>query len=398
LIAEKYHLETVISSHDAERPNFSENTDLSEILFIARKRTGKKPAGRTSYISLWRNPRSIHEALDLANRINQVDVPVTVEGAGLTTISGPNGKLGEMISLPGANGKENWTGALFAQSELLRVCWALERGTLRVPGRRKTVPVPLCALNTLGALGPDRKRIHEGFKVTRDDWTPYPAFWNHESAKVLTIHQKPNARLAAWLESPRGPNYGAHLWERAGNILLVERLRSNTHRVLAIGFEKEVLGNTWWALKPHDLKSEQRKALLLWLNSSLSILLFFGRRVITQGAWMQMKQPAWETMPVLDVRSLSSKQLKKLSGSYDALSIQHIDSISSLNSDIVRGQIDKAISSVLEIPDPAFVRELLDREPGLSASEISPRAEHPALEIEEDGDDTQSSFALDEAE
>lgn len=37
LLADGYHLETVIVSHDAERPNFSENTDLSEIMFIARK-------------------------------------------------------------------------------------------------------------------------------------------------------------------------------------------------------------------------------------------------------------------------------------------------------------------------------------------------------------------------
>jgi len=196
LIADRYHLETVISSHDAERPNFSENTDLSEILFIARKREDKKLSERTTYVSLWRNPRSIHEALDLANRINQVENPVTAEGEGLTTIGGPSGKLGEVVSLPVANGRENWTGALFAQSELLRICWALEHGALRLPGTRGRVQMPLCALNLLGALGPDRKRIHEGFKVTRDDWTPYPAFWNHESAKVLTIRQQPNARLA----------------------------------------------------------------------------------------------------------------------------------------------------------------------------------------------------------
>jgi hypothetical protein len=69
LIADRYHLETVVASHDSERPNFSENTDLSEILFIARKREHKEPPGRTTYINLWRNPRSIHEALDLANRI-----------------------------------------------------------------------------------------------------------------------------------------------------------------------------------------------------------------------------------------------------------------------------------------------------------------------------------------
>jgi hypothetical protein len=398
LIAEKYHLETVISSHDAERPNFSENTDLSEILFIARKRSGDEPKARTNYISLWRNPRSIHEALDLANRINQVNLPVTVEGSGLTTISGPNGKLGEMISLPGANGKENWTGALFAQSELLRVCCALERGTLRVPGHRKTVPMPLCALNTLGALGPDRKRIHEGFKVTREDWTPYPAFWNHESAKVLTIHQKPNARLAAWLESPRGPNYGAHLWERAGNILLVERLWPITHRVLGVGFDCEVLGNTWWAFKPKSMNKDQEKALLLWLNSSPAVLLYFGRRVVTRSAWMQMKQPGWESMPVIDIHSLSSKQVNSLAAAYDSLSTQGLEPLARLNSDTVRCQIDREVAQALQVPDFSFIRELLDREPGMNAIDIVPRAVKPALENEEDEDDTQSSFTLDETE
>jgi len=398
LIAEKYHLETVISSHDAERPNFSENTDLSEILFIARKRSGDEPKARTNYISLWRNPRSIHEALDLANRINQVNLPVTVEGSGLTTISGPNGKLGEMISLPGANGKENWTGALFAQSELLRVCCALERGTLRVPGHRKTVPMPLCALNTLGALGPDRKRIHEGFKVTREDWTPYPAFWNHESAKVLTIHQKPNARLAAWLESPRGSNYGAHLWERAGNILLVERLWPITHRVLGVGFDCEVLGNTWWAFKPKSMNKDQEKALLLWLNSSPAVLLYFGRRVVTRSAWMQMKQPGWESMPVIDIHSLSSKQVNSLAAAYDSLSTQGLEPLARLNSDTVRCQIDREVAQALQVPDFSFIRELLDREPGMNAIDIVPRAVKPALENEEDEDDTQSSFTLDETE
>ena len=133
LIADRYHLETVVASHDAERPNFSENTDLSEILFIARKREQKEPPGRTTYINLWRNPRSIHEAMDLANRIVHLQSPVIIEGVGLTTISGTSGKLGEIISLPPAQGEENWTGALFAQTELLRVCWNINKGKLQNP-------------------------------------------------------------------------------------------------------------------------------------------------------------------------------------------------------------------------------------------------------------------------
>ena len=43
---------------------------LSELLFIARNRSGKEPAGPTTYINLWRNPRSIHEALALAKVLN----------------------------------------------------------------------------------------------------------------------------------------------------------------------------------------------------------------------------------------------------------------------------------------------------------------------------------------
>lgn len=389
LVARGYHLETVIASHDAERPNFSENTDLSEILFIARKLELKEAQGRTTYVSLWRNPRSIYEALDLANRIIQVPDPVPIEGRGITTIRGSGGKLGEVVTMPVATDGENWSGALFAQTELLRIYWMLEQGILRIPGINESFQVPLCRLETLGALGPDRKRIHEGFKVTLDDWTPYPAFWGHDSTAVLTISQKPNARLQVWEESPRGPNYGPHLWERAGNILLAERLRSNTQRVIAVGFERQVLGNTWWAFKPCDLTSMHEKALLLWLNSSLGLLLFFGRRVITMGAWMMMKQPAWESMPVLDVRSLSSDQLAILATAYDDLANETLDPLSQLKSDPVRARIDAILSDALRIPELSSVRELLGREPGLNARDIAPRLVQEAIDPDAEDDDLQ---------
>jgi len=274
----------------------------------------------------------------------------------------------------------------------------LERGKLVLPGVSGEFALPLCPLESLGGLGYDRRDIHDAFEVSETDWSPYPAFWGHESEKVLTISQKPSHSLLARTIAAEGRHLksAADVWSKAGSILLVERLRSNTHRVLAVGFESEVLGNTWWALKTHGLDSRQRRSLLLWLNSSLSILLFFGRRVVTQGAWMQMKKPAWASMPVLNVQALSSKQLAKLSDTYDVLSAQRLDPVSHLKSDATRRQIDQAISSALEIPDLMFIRELLGREPGLSANDIAPRAEKPIREIEEDDDDSQASFALDE--
>ncbi len=41
-----------------------------------------------------------------------------------------------------------------------------------------------------------------------------------------------------------------------------------------------------------------------------------------------------------------------------------------LNTDRIRCEIDRTVARTLDIPDPSFVRELLNREPGLSAVEI----------------------------
>jgi hypothetical protein len=385
LIATRYQLEIVIASYDAERPNFSENTDLSEILFIARKRENGD-VGPTTYVNLWRNPRSIHEALDLATRITEQKHPVQVTGAGFTSITSPSGKLGEIVQAPAPIDEENWSGALFAQTELFRIFWSLQKGHLRVPGRGNASKVPLCPLKQLGDLGYDRRDIHDAFEISYDDWSPYPAFWGHEAQRVQTIAQEPSGHLIARTTAAKGRKLkdSAAVWSKAGRLLLVERLRSNTHRVLAIGLGTKVVGNTWWALST-SLTLVQEKALLLWLNSTLALLLFFGRRVTTQGAWMQMKKPAWLSMPVLDVRILTNPQLKAFEHSYDKLAQEPLAPLAQLNVDSTRGAIDQVLAEILGLPDVEPIRALLAREPGLNAIDINPRAS--ASDDDDDDDD-----------
>jgi hypothetical protein len=203
--------------------------------------------------------------------------------------------------------------------------------------------------------------------VSLTEQTNYPAFWGHDSKKVKSIRQHPNSYLHLWGESPRGPDYGVHLWERAGNILLAEGLRFNTHSVIGVGFDTEVLGNTWWAFKSVDLSKDQIKALLLWINSSLSLLLLFGRRVVTEGPWIHLKQPTWENMPVLDIRKLSEYQITSLAKKYDVIADKTLEKFSNLCKDRMRGFIDETLASILSFPSISSIRELLGREPGLSA-------------------------------
>ncbi|WP_126447967.1 hypothetical protein [Sulfuricystis multivorans] len=371
LIADGYHLEVVIVSHDAERPNFSENTDLSELMFVARKLKRNETPGRTLYVNLWHNPATIYEAMDMTSRIVGTRA-ADVESGAVAPITGSDGrKLAEIVSLPAAQGEEQWIGVQFAQTWTLRVAVQLLRDkVLAVPGSQP-VTVPLCRVSEIGGLGNDQRDIHDAFELS--DWSPYPAFWNHDAKSVLSIAQRPNAFLAPRTTPAKGRTKIKNqesVWGKAGRILLVERVRTNSHRVLAVGFEQAVLGNTWWALKA-NLAAEQEKALLLWLNSTPSLLLMLSRRVVTQGAWMKIKKPQWEAMPVLDVRNLADNALHQLADAYDRLSGQELQALARLNVDPVRAEIDAAISAALHLPDMKALRELLAREPGLTGKGIS---------------------------
>jgi hypothetical protein len=369
LLATYYHLEIVVSSHDPERPNFSENTDLSEILFIARKLFENEIAGDTLYLNLWHNPNSIYRAQDIAIRALQTPT-VALKEQGICSLKSLVGKMAETFTMSPAQQTENWTGALFAQTDLLRIFCQLKQDHILAIPSKQSVQLSLCQLQELGSLGYDRRDIHDAFNITTDEWSPYSAFWGHNSKQVICIQQQPNGFLyprsiAAENRRLKNPQ---QVWAKAGNILLVERVRFNSHKLLSVSFEKPVLGNTWWAFKPNsdDWTILQQKSLLLWLNSSIAITLVFGCRVITEGAWVQLKKPAWEKMPILDVRKLEQKTLKKLAKAYDKLKEQELQAIAKLDQDKVRKAIDDALSDALQLPDLSLLRELLARESGLT--------------------------------
>lgn len=370
LISEQFHLEVVITSHDPDRTNFSENTDLSEVLFIARKRSKPEKHELTVYVGLRRNPITIHAAIDLAARLSAL-VKRRQAKEGTDILRGEGRTLATVVSLPVPKGVENWTSAVFSQPQLAAMHFKLSRhSVLDIPGDPNTQELPLCKLSELGSLGYDIRDITDAFEVERgtENWTAYSGFWDHDASKVTTIAQKPNAFLTKRTMAIEGRNLkdGDQVWSKAGKVLLVSRLRTNTHRVVATHFDEKVLGNTWWSFAADDLTDAQVKSLLLCLNSSIGILSYFGARAITQGAWVQMKKPAWESMLVLDVRKLKKKQLQALAATYDALATQGLQALAQLDIDPVRIKIDEVICSQLGITSLKPVRELLAREPGLT--------------------------------
>jgi hypothetical protein len=151
LLENKYELECVVASHDAERWSFSENTDLSEVLVIARKLMENAPRNRTgscTFVSLWRNPTATADALAVGEAINGL-APAPIgssehSGHGASAVLVGRQKWGEAVSIPLDEIFERpLLGSAFAQTELVRANWHLRSGILGVPGSAQITQIPL---------------------------------------------------------------------------------------------------------------------------------------------------------------------------------------------------------------------------------------------------------------
>ncbi|MFH1560598.1 MAG: hypothetical protein ABID84_04230 [Chloroflexota bacterium] len=376
----RYQLEYLIVSHDPARWNFSDNTDLSEALVVARKldASGATPppvTENTVCVNLWKNPTTAVEALSIAHALARGGHPPDVkEGQGALDIMLGDVKFGEAVSVPWAELRDgSWMpSCAFAQADLVRAAHHLARGKLRLPGFPGETKITLCPLGQLGTLGPDRRDIHDGFQLAGVE-TPYPAFWGHDASTMTTLAQFPNRHLSPLPRArERRPLRQAHvLWPRAGRILLAERLRNNTQRVAAVRLDKPVLSNVWWPLALQEESEEDERTLVLWLTSTLGLLVLWAHREETEGAWVDFKKPVLTAMPVLDVRALAPAQKQALVAAYDRLCQQSLLPFPQMASDPTRRAIDEAIAQTLGLPDFGILRELLAREPVVCLQSLS---------------------------
>jgi hypothetical protein len=379
LIASRYHLEYVVTSHDPSRWSFSENTDLSELLFVARRLNDRENVkkAKTTFINLWRNPSNIGDALAVSRLIRAIEATSTTDHpspTGVSHLSEMGRKHGEVIILETEDTKHLWWGGAFAQTDLTRAFHALKNGYLLLPGHKPTA-FPITTLDKLADLGPDARDVHDAFEVVGHP-SAFPAFWDHDANKVTSYNQSPNS----WLSARSIPAPGrkkiipsTRLWPKASALLIAWRLRLNTQRLISVLVDKEVLSNTWFTLLlKGDVDDRARRAMVLWLNSSLGVGTMVFARVPTEGAWVQFKKPTLLGLPVLDVTALSDSALNTLSKAFDSLASATLLPFSQMGTDRARAAIDNALSSAIGIADLTPLRDMLGREPVVTNMSLLP--------------------------
>ena len=374
LLAMRYQLEYLIVSHEPGRWNFSENTNLSEVLVVAQKmyavQEGKAQARDVVCLNLWKNPENMFQGYAVAHALTSGSPPDVEHGQGALEVKVGDVKFAEAVSVPWRSLRQGlWMlPCAFAQSELVRAAHHLIQGRLYLPGVWAKRYIRFCALGQLGKLGPQRRDIHDGFERTGAA-TPYPAFWGHEAWAVTTLAQTPNAYLSP-LPGPKQEKGGQRplrkvqdLWPRAGHVLIGERLRLNTQRLAAVRVGEKVLSNVWWPFASHQASEGLEKALVLWLNSTLGLLILLAHREETEGAWIHFKKQVLEEVAVLDVLALTERQRRALVEGYERLSGKTVLPFPQMDDDPVRREIDELIRKTLRLPDFGVLRQMLAREP-----------------------------------
>ena len=250
-LAERFQIETIITSHDPERINFSENTEINESLVIARRPDNERKS--TRFISLARMPKDTHEAILLADIINKGE---------------PLQSWGTEHSWPWPRVREgDWRAAQFYDAKLAEALHDLEAlaGTLLRPAGE------LCRIE------PEGRRIRDAFtkkKKRNSPWTT-PILWHHKTEFQMTMNARPDV-----IAAPKAgrTDYAARLKKKASCLLIVNRLRTNTVRASACYAGTPLLGSAWVPVRAIKPNSQFQQALCAWWNSTPGILTLLNHR------------------------------------------------------------------------------------------------------------------------
>ena len=345
-LANRYHVDTVVSSHDPGRIFFSENTTIGEILLICRRWDSDEPKPPTRVVKLSKNPATPLEALDTAAKIERAST------------TDQNSALDFIVEYVDSDRIErgDWLAVNFLSPFLVEAYRTLSEAN---PGIVETV-----SMKDLAEVGPDGRGIRDSY--TRS-LMPTPsgrkALWFHKTE----VTQSMGAKTDSYIEPKAHKEHLADkYWGMRSPLLLTHRLRLNVAQVAAVMLPEPAVGSSWTPCRPHD--PHTAKALCLYLNSTLGLLSLLGTRDNRLPSYSYLSLDTLRSLPVPNLAALSAAERGLLDGWFDWLAGDTLLPLPRMNEDPVRRQIDEAVTQALGL-DPewvAAIRRDLAREPSVT--------------------------------
>ena len=346
-LAERFHIDLIVTSHDPNCPNFSFGTSIHESLLVCRRRNRGERRQPTTFVALRQMPRS---AAEVAEWLATFDA----------------GKLHP------AHRNCDWSPTLIEQGDWTP-CQYWD-GRLAAQAREIDRLEAMTPLGSLALVEPGGQRLRDAFLNPLDRATApgsYPVVWTHETNKRRTMRSFSDYSTEP---KPAKREYATEvLWSKASKLLIACKIRASRIRVAAIHTPVPVLGQPFIPITPllsMERPAETLSAWAAYLNSTPAVLSFLNRRQKALD-YSDYSLDQLRSMPVPDPAKCD---LAPLLAAFRELGDAELLPWPKMNECPVRTRLDAAAGECLGLR-PEIVadwRERIGREPTVSNRPAAP--------------------------
>lgn len=298
-----YEIEYIISNSDPgdkslgiEGWNWSENTNLGEVLIIARKTNIPMNKKKTMHVNLWNKPSNSIESILISQQIQNLKTTLrsSLRNGEYELINLGNKEVGSSYFIPQKDLDLNFLyPCIFSNPELNILMVLLKEGSLQTILFKKII----------ASDGVDIKQIKTTFEEIENP-TSYKIVWGHQSS-INTVELEENIGYG---KSVKKKFKSDHLYSKAAKLLLASRPHLNTENLIAVCTQEKVLATAFWELTLFDDKLEP--LYILWLNSTLGLLLYLQCSVNSRGQIIKYKKASIRQLKVLDPEKIDIKKVE----------------------------------------------------------------------------------------
>ena len=311
-----------------------------------------KPKPPTRVVNLARNPSTPADALAVAWAVGDGTVEEMAYG---TVQEWPESRIRE----------GNWGAVQFLSPYLCEKFDELRTGRLFVP----------VTLGKVAEVGPAGQGIRGTFdRSSMPGVGAMSALWHHKTEVIQSMSAKTDAEIVA---KPGKERQAESLWEQRGSLMLPTRLFLKTTRVLSVRLDTPALGSAWVPCKPKAAGIEYEvleKALCVYLNSSVGVLVLLGDRSNKKPTYPQFSMDDLQKIPVPDFAAVDGAAAR-LAKAYDAHAKDAMLPLPSMDDCPTRRALDDAVVEALDLDAETVsaVRRSLAAEPSVTGRRYTGR-------------------------
>ena len=256
ILAQRYHIHTVVTCHQPANMNMSQNTNINESIVVMSRHAGAKPP--TRFINLDRMPANEGEVADFHRCLLDCEEGLIANGWGEISYW-----YTECID------KGDWTAAVW-------------RSPVLTAAAMKFANYP--DLHTIGdtqnyVVRSSRQRVYENFEIAnQSNPAAVPILSSKGADSQKTIESTPDS---FWIAKDGRERQAEHYLKWSSNLLITAGQDNSTARLTAVAADKEYLGGGGW-LPVAGISVEEAKPIAVFINSTpgrLQLMRNFGRKL-----------------------------------------------------------------------------------------------------------------------